>query len=149
MEQFKIDHFIDSHKDSSFPNFHTLNAKECRDFCESLKASMEITIESESDNLASEVYKLQHAIDTTNAQDEIFCLKDVISFFHADVESIGSVFINWYRFDNIDSMQLEDLSKYFDDIWYPSSDDIDIFDSTIQWVLSITHVGDLYLWQKS
>jgi hypothetical protein len=55
----------------------------------------------------------------------------------------NNVYINWYQFDNIDKMHFGDLSNYFDDIWYPESDDIDIFDDTFLWVLSIYHYGGI------
>jgi len=51
------------------------------------------------------------------------------------------VYINWYRFDKLDRMAVDDLAQYFDDVWYPSSDDIDLFDSTLSWVLSVTDEG--------
>jgi len=51
------------------------------------------------------------------------------------------VYVNWYRYDNVDEIQFVDLTKYFDDIWYPGLDDIDIFDATFSWILSISHDG--------
>ncbi len=33
------------------------------------------------------------------------------------------------------------MSRWFDDIWYPASDDIDLFDSTLDWILSVSHSG--------
>lgn len=40
-----------------------------------------------------------------------------------------NVYINWYRYDQVDEMAFVDLDKCFADIWYPGPDDIDIFDS--------------------
>jgi hypothetical protein len=51
------------------------------------------------------------------------------------------VLLNWLRFDNMDRLAFSDLSQYFDDIWYPSSDDIDIFDDTLDWFVFIRHDG--------
>ncbi len=52
-----------------------------------------------------------------------------------------SVYINWYRYDEIDEMKLCNFSKYFGDIWYSSADDIDIFDEAFTWMVSIRHDG--------
>jgi len=52
-----------------------------------------------------------------------------------------NVFINWYRFDDIDEISLKDLDQYFYGIWFPVVDDIDIFDDTFKWVVSISHDG--------
>ena len=38
-------------------------------------------------------------------------------------------------------------NKYFDDIWYPDSDDIDIFDQTLSWILTVLHNGDVKILQ--
>lgn len=51
------------------------------------------------------------------------------------------VFINWNRYDDIDEIGFNDLDMYFSDIWYPGSDDIDIFDSSFRWIISISPEG--------
>ena len=51
------------------------------------------------------------------------------------------VYVNWLRFDDIDCLAFSDLARYFDDIWYPSADYIDIFDSSMSWVLSVDYLG--------
>lgn len=57
------------------------------------------------------------------------------------IRSSQNVFINWNRYDDIDEMGLDDLNRYFSDIWYPGSDDIDIFDSSLEWFLNISPEG--------
>ena len=51
------------------------------------------------------------------------------------------IYINWYRFNAIDEMRFSDFVTYFDDVWYPAADDIDVFDSSCLWFLSISHNG--------
>ena len=53
----------------------------------------------------------------------------------------SNVFLNWYRFDDVDEIAFDDLADYFEDIWYPSSDDIDILDASYRWMLSVSHGG--------
>ena len=62
-------------------------------------------------------------------------------FLNLNIGVSQNVFINWFKFDNIDSISFKDLCKYFDDIWYPSVDDIEIFDETYNWILSIKYYG--------
>lgn len=57
------------------------------------------------------------------------------------------VLVNWYRFDDIDSLDLDDLSRHFGDIWYPSVDDIEVFDESCRWFLSVSHDGRMSLIQ--
>lgn len=59
----------------------------------------------------------------------------------------ASVYLNWYRFDDIDVMSTDQLSRYFSDIWYPSVDDLDIFDDSLDWVLMVRHYGTVSLVQ--
>lgn len=53
--------------------------------------------------------------------------------------------VNWYRLDEIDEMNMSDFSRYFDDLWYPAADHIDVFDHTISWIVSIDYSGTLSL----
>ena len=43
----------------------------------------------------------------------------------------------------IDEMKLDDLNKYFYDIWYPVVEDIEIFDRECNWMILISHDGDV------
>ena len=51
------------------------------------------------------------------------------------------VYINWSDFKDIDVLDLEDVLRYFYDIWFPGMDDIEIFDETFNWLASIRHDG--------
>lgn len=52
-----------------------------------------------------------------------------------------NVFINWGKFENIDEISFNDLDQYFYDLWFHSTDNIDIFDDTYRWIVSIRHDG--------
>ena len=55
------------------------------------------------------------------------------------------LFLNWYRFDTLDVIAASELALRFSGIWYPSADDIELFDSSCEWFLSIAHTGDVSL----
>ena len=57
------------------------------------------------------------------------------------LECSESLYLNWYRFDDVDEMKAEDLSRMFDDIWYPGPDDLDLIHAEAHWILSIDHEG--------
>src|SRR5690606_8615576 len=59
------------------------------------------------------------------------------------------VYLNWYRFDKIDEMLFRDLCEHFGDIWYHSSDDLEIFDPSFAWIASIGHHGGITYWRES
>lgn len=58
-----------------------------------------------------------------------------------EIAPASTIYINWYRFDQVDEMRFEDVTRYFDYLWYPGPDDIALFDFTVSWVLSIDHDG--------
>jgi hypothetical protein len=49
--------------------------------------------------------------------------------------------------DFIDAMALNDLVRYFADLWYPGPDDIDILDASLSWILAVGHDGEVKLVQ--
>ncbi len=75
----------------------------------------------------------------TNAEREDFDLHRV--FQQLGLEIPRSVLVNWYRWDEVDEFQTTDLCRLFGDIWYPSSDDIDIADPALRWIVSVAHDG--------
>lgn len=90
------------------------------------------------DTLISKIGTLNF-IPYFNTNNETEC--QLSELFNTLAFSLSNVFINWYRFDDIDKMSLKDLDQYFYDIWFPATDDIDIFDDTFKWIVSIFHDG--------
>ena len=76
-----------------------------------------------------------------NAEDEEFDLQRVLGGFQLPER----VFLNWYRFDDLDEVRFDDLRSKFDDLWYPASDDLEVLDPNLGWILSIDHSGNIYL----
>ena len=86
------------------------------------------------------------AVEALDASRDDF---DLAQFF---AESIGIsledyVFLNWYRFDELDRMRARDLAEFFSDVWYPSADDLDVMDRQCRWIISIDHHGGLRVLQ--
>lgn len=141
MEAFKIAYFERDHPDRKFPTFESLGPQECRDIRRRLTARLLLGHEGSGKELLHLVHSLQETIPEVNADDDEFVLKDVLGRFHRSEGDV--VYINWIHFDRIDRMSMVDLSAYFGDVWYPSSDDIDLFDEAMSWMLSIRHDGCL------
>jgi hypothetical protein len=97
----------------------------------------------EVDNLAltHHVDSLLRPLNGTNAQAASFDLGAAIRA--AGLVPQDRVYVNWYRYDQIDEFDLASLSTFFRDIWYPSSDDIEVFDASCNWIVSVSHTGDV------
>ena len=58
------------------------------------------------------------------------------------------LYVCWDYFYAIDRFDYNDIVKYFSDIWYPSVDDIIIFDDSYKVCMMIRHDGVIYLLNK-
>ena len=81
-------------------------------------------------------------LDGFNAGEENFNLKAV--FRKLNIATPNEICINFNKFESIDILHFDDLSKFFSDIWYPSLDDIEIFDINLSFIFSVRHYGAIY-----
>jgi hypothetical protein len=96
---------------------------------------------SSSLKLVNALEKKSSLIPGADAESDNFDLKSTLS--KVGISPNEHVFLNWYRFDRIDEIGLDDLSAYFDDIWYPAADYIDVFDNSLSWIVSIGYSGEV------
>ena len=143
MEEFKIEHFEKENPDTKFPWFEVLNDQELIELRNSLFSRLSIESSSDDKILVQRINDAGVFVENVNASRMGFSLLGLLK--SEDIESNDVVYVNWYRFDDVDRFKLNDLSQYFDDIWYPSSDDIDIFDSSLSWVISVSHSGEIIM----
>ena len=64
-------------------------------------------------------------------------------FVNVGIKQKKTVFINWYRLDQVDELRTSDVFRYFHDLWYPELDDIEIFDDSLNWFVIVTHYGQV------
>ena len=143
MDSFKIK-LYEQEYNKPFPSFKHLTIREC----EVIKKKFFFDFQGDNDlKLVNEIRRNEIYInnfDANNEQD--FNIKKI--FQHLDKDVTFKVYINWFRFDNIDQMKFNDFSTYFYDIWFPSVDDIDLFDESYSWIVSIRHDGMIYVWNQ-
>lgn len=138
METFKIKHFEADNPLSKFPWFRSLSDRETALIRNRLFEKLGCTSQ-DADCIVNVSDMKEVVISDFNAKDDKFKLSLVLDYI--DVHPEENVCINWYRYDQIDEIKFADLNDYFGAIWYSGADDIDIFDSTLSWVLSISHEG--------
>lgn len=138
MEKFKVKNFEKENPSVKFPWFRSLSLQEAKIISQKLSEKLRLVSQ---DNLSFTIAidNMEISLDGFNAEDEGFQLSKVLSYLNIEPEK--NVFVNWYQYDDIDEIGFDDLNNYFDAIWYSGPDDIDIFDSTFSWILSISHDG--------
>ena len=141
MESFKIEHFSRDNPGKSFPKYRLLTTSETDQIHDKLTTILKLENSAEPKKMIAMINDISLELRGVDANDDKFVLMKVFS--NLNIQSKEYVYINWYQYDEIDEIDLNDFSKYFNYIWYPSSDDIDIFDSTLSWILCVSHYGNV------
>ncbi|MEK7854807.1 MAG: hypothetical protein AAB288_01870 [Acidobacteriota bacterium] len=147
MDEHKIQNFKKEYPKIAFPDFRTLSVAEAENIREAVRDKLGIHPDATPLEIVIKLSDDSTVISGVNPEADNFSLKSTV--LQTGVQPNEQVLINWYRFDAIDEISLDDLTSYFDDIWYPTSDDIDIFDTSISWMISVGHLGDVSVWRPS
>lgn len=140
MEKFKIDLF-EKEYDKKFPLIEALNIENCKHINQGILNKYSI----KSKNVLSWLVENSSQYKDVSIYHN-FCFTKLLDSLN--ISSHSTILINWYRFDNIDRIQLYDFDKYFEDIWFEGTDDIDVFDESLNWFISIRHDGEIYAFKR-
>ncbi len=133
MEEFKLNIFKKNYG-FDFPQFNHLSESESM----LLRKRLCKKYGSTDSSLVEDICLIQKCLPGINAEEDFKLIK---TLQYLKIQFLNDVFINWYRFDDIDKIALNEFDKYFYNIWYPAADDIDIFDDSLIWIVSIRHDG--------
>lgn len=136
MDQIKLENFRKEHG-FEIPIVRSLLPGECIKIRENLLHKFSL-------NDIDDFFKIDKfsKLDGFNADEENFDLKAV--FNKLGIATPNEICINFNKFENIDILRFDDLFKFFSDIWYPSLDDIEIFDINLSFIFSVRHYGAIY-----
>lgn len=141
MQQNKIDNFCRLYSGMSFPAFKSLSRDECVQIRTMISESFRLIDSDAPWRLLQQLHSRASCIGRFDAECTSF---DIEALLRRQSIIPGShAYINWHDLDDIDMMLLGDLSQYFTDIWYPSSDDIEIFDESFRWIIFVDHDGGI------
>ena len=136
MDQIKLENF---RKEYGFdmPIVRSLPLDECLKIRENLLHKFSL------DDI-DEFFKIDKfsKLDGFNTDEENFDLKAVFS--ELGITTPNEICINFNKFESIDIFRFGDLDKFFSYIWYPSLDDIEIFDINLSFIFSVRHYGAIY-----
>jgi hypothetical protein len=141
MDTFKIELFKKENPLLDFPQIIALDQNDMLCVRQNISQKLNININLTGKELLNLIVKSCRSVPNYNACTIGFLLSDVLK--NLEIVPKNKVYINWYQFDKIDILSFNDIDKYFDYIWFPSSDDIEIFDDTYDWMLSIRHDGHI------
>ena len=136
MDQIKLENFRKEHG-FEMPIIRSLSAGECLEIRENLLHKFSL------DDI-DEFFKIDKfsKLDGFDADEVNFDLKT--AFGELGIATPNEICINFNKFESIDILRFDDLFKFFSDIWYPSLDDIEIFDINLSFIFSVRHYGVIY-----
>lgn len=136
MDQIKLENFRKEHG-FEMPIVRSLSPDECLKIRENLLHKFSL------DDI-DEFFKIDKfsKLDGFNADEANFDLKALFS--KLNITAPNEICINFNKFESIDILRFDNLSKFFSDIWYPSLDDIEIFDINLSFIFSVRHYGAIY-----
>ena len=143
MERFKIENWERLHLGTPFPAWRSLSEIECYSLRARLLARVGLPNSTDSISVLGWFESNAEKCEGFDAEEKTFDLCTVLSALAVQPKSM--VYVNWYRFDDIDAMDAAQLSRHFGDVWYPAVDDVEIFDDSLDWVLMVHHSGSLKL----
>src|ERR1700679_3030855 len=129
MEPIKIENFCVAHPEASFPWFRHLSTDECKTLQSRLSRKLGIP-NAPPLQLLTTLERLSAVVPNAVPSNQDFHLNSLPIW----TSMPRTIYVNWYRLDDIDEMAFIDFCTDFHDLWYPSSDDIEIFDDTLSWV---------------
>ena len=136
MDQIKLENFRKEHG-IKMPIVRSLSPNECLKLREKLLHKFSLK------NI-DEFFKIDkfRKLDGFNADEENFNFK--AAFSELGIATPNEICINFNKFESIDILRFDNLFKFFSDIWYPSLDDIEIFDINLSFIVSVRHYGAIY-----
>ena len=139
MHDIKRKRFATQHPGVEFPTIEPVSANQATALRICLASAAHFPPEVDNLALTHHLDSILRPVDNHDARAPDFNLADVARDLGIDPKKW--VYVNWYRYDRLDKIDFESLVKYFPSIWYPSSDDIELFDDTCSWILGIDHTG--------
>src|SRR5690242_4889482 len=121
MDQFKIDNFVAIHPGIAFPAFRHLSSEECAPIRVAVAAKLGLPSNADGLTLVRTLETKAMEIQGMSPSDVEFVPRKLLAPFRILPQEL---YINWYRFDNVDVMSTADVDRAFHDIWYSPSDDI-------------------------
>lgn len=143
MDTVKLEDFVRDHPGEAFPEYRTLSEQDAAKIRRVIASKLGLAPNVTPLELVCEVADKGITVPRINAEDRTPDFRAPL--YEAGVIPKDEVLINWYRFDRIDEMTLNDFSRYFGDLWYPAADNIDLFDQSLIWILSIDYSGTVSL----
>jgi hypothetical protein len=132
MQSYKVRHFENHNPGKRFPDFRSVSPEEAN------------TYRTAINHLTKPILH-PALLDDVNALDDDFDLLDV--WKKGQIVPADDLLLSFDVLGSVDEMHRKDLERCFGDIWYPTSDDLFVFDRSAEWALFVDHDGNIYVYK--
>ena len=143
MDRIKKINYLREKPDGAFPDVEQVAPEEARQLRARIATLVDAEESPDSHHLVAAVRATSAVLGGYDANAAGFSIREILK--ERGIDSSAKVYVNWSRFERMDRMFLNDLDDFFSYIWYPASDDIEVFDAGLQWLLSVTHDGSVMI----
>ncbi len=141
MDYIKIKNFERENGAGFFPVYRQIDPHEVDTLVQNLKNKLALPEDFPNRDIIAIISKKGSLVENANVEESPNTFR--LAFGSLTINNLDKIYLNWDNFDVIDEMLLGDFLKYFDDVWYPGSDDLNIIDSKLRWIVTIHHAGML------
>jgi hypothetical protein len=145
MNEIKVRNF-ERENNCPFPQFRSLAVNERDGLRRALAQKIGLPLEIDKGQLLEHLHKHMTIIPSANADTESFDAAALMTQLGFPLK--GTVYINWDQFDEIDVLSSSVFADHFSDLWYPSSDDIEIISEDLNAIMAVRHDGAVSLWKS-
>lgn len=139
MDDFKVKHFASAHS-GRLPRYRKVLSGDVGELRRSLARQLGLPDEVDGLALVNAIAAASTWLEGLSAEADGFDLGRIL-YEQFRCGSDEEVLLNWYRYEELDGIEVSELSMFFRDIWYPASDDMDVVHPAARWILSIRHDG--------
>ena len=144
MESFKIENFLRDNPGLPALPFVTLTEIEAGEIWKKL-ALRAGRPDDTPNGLIQWIERQTQSLPDVNIEETEILLAEL--FIKSGIDPLPVLYVHWNGPMAIDRLRAVDLAKHFYDVWYPSVDDIEVFDDSLDWVMFVRHYGGVEIWR--
>ena len=142
MQIHKITNYEKIYGVGTFAPFRRLGKLETSTLLNKFKVILAISESASATSTVKQAREKCFQVDGANAESQKIDFSKLLSKLQFATD--GKIYLNWNKFDDVDEMKTKFFIESFEHIWYPSSDDLDLIDTKMRWLLSVDHSGIIW-----
>ena len=142
MHPAKIRNYTREHPDEAFPPFRPLTLSDRQDLHRRIIGALKVSADASPHDVARALQARSEYVSELDTDSDAVDWQ--LAFKGTCLESCeGNVYICWGELEDIDQMRAADFRSKLELLWYPSAEDIEIFDEDMKWVILMSHYGTI------